>query len=590
MQPEKAQARSKYVFITASAVLALAVLCGRHTFATALDSNTAHQQYPHVAAVHQQRQQGHVVNMQSDAKQQNTKSTYQPSQFEEDDDEVEFQSYIPSSERRTLAEELRAARQAERARAARKLKQEKASSQAEKKSMKAEEDQSHIPDSIQNKPTTKAASKGIRKGISAVRSAGRQVKSTMHHYLDHDDEYEYVDEDGEVISDADGWQEIAPAAATRLRRRRKVNNSKSFIARVMAIVPHIFKSAYAIALWMSRNVVWTPMTYIGGAVSWSAHTSWQTTTWAGERALVGPARTVTAPFVYLIEGLLFIFVWIPARAIKVVVRELYPVYVFLGAALAVGTAMGIAAAVVLYVGSFVFGDRSKLESSLYERGERLPREMEQYVADSYRTAEKRSNGRKTKRNGSIIEEAIRESLQREERLRANGHIASPGEEEDEGLANERDTFGFERAWKQGEQVEDSDEDDDYFGTTVGSNTFKGKDKSPPAQQNGRRASYPIPSIVTSNGNSAPSNSAYAKSIPVGATGHGGWGQRSDSNSSTPIASPVYTRSNVASPYAYTSSRASPVITPSPTSRVGPDAIRSHHSRQRRNVPAASPVA
>lgn len=580
MQPDKARARSKYVFITASILLFIAVLCGRHTFATALDSNAAHQQYSHIAAVRQHRQQGHVMNMQS-----NMKNAYRPSELEEDDDEVEFQTYIPSSERRTLAEELRAARQAERARAARNLKQEKVSSHAEERIAKA-----HAPNHVQSKTTTKAASKGIRKGISAVKSAGRQVKSTMHHYLDHDGEYEYIDEDGEVISATDAWQEIAPAAATRVRRRRKVNDSKSFIARVMAIIPHLFKSAYAIALWMSRNVVWTPMTYIGGAVSWSAHTSWQTTAWAGERAFVGPARTVTAPFVYLIEGLLFIFVWIPARVIKVIVRELYPVYVFLGAALAVGTAMGIAAALVLYVGSFVFGDRSKLENSLYERGERLPREMEQYIADSYRTAEKRGNGRKTRRSGSIIEEAIRESLQREERQRANGNSTSPGDEDDEGLANERDMFGFERAWKQGEQVEDSDEDDDYFGTTVGSNTFKGRDNSSSTQQNGRRASYPISSIVTSFGNPAPSNSAYAKSIPLGATGHGGWGQRSDSNSSTPIASPVYTRSNVASPYTYTSSRASPVITPTPTSRVGPDAIRSHHSRQRRNVQAASPVA
>lgn len=577
MQPEKARAKSKYVLTIVSILLIIAVSCRHHIFATALDSNVGHQQYPHAAAVHQQRQQGHVVNMQSNAQKQHAKI-----EEDDDDDEVEFQTYIPSSERRTLAEELRAARKAERARTARKLQQEKASLPVEEKSVKAE----NVPEKVQNKTPTKAASKGIRKGISAVRNAGRQVRSTMHHYLDHDDEdeYEYIDENGEVISDTDGWHEVAPAAATRIRRRRKVNNSKSVLASIMAIIPHVFKSAYAIALWMSRNVVWTPMTYVAGAVSWSAHTSWQTTTWAGERAFVGPARTVTAPFVYLIEGLLFIFVWIPARVIKVVVRELYPVYVFLGAALAVGTAMGIAAAVILYVGSFVFGDQSKLESSLYERGERLPREMEQYVADSYRTAEKRGNGRKTKRQGSIIEEAIRESLQREERQRANGNGIYP--EEDEELANERVLFGFERAWKQGEQVEDSDEDDDYFGTTVGSSTFKGKDKSPPAQQNGRRrASYPIPSIVTSAG-----NSAYTKSIPVGATGHGGWGQRSDSNSSTPIASPVYTRSNVASPFAYASSRTSPVITPSPASRVGPDAIRSHHSRQRRNVQAASPVA
>lgn len=576
MRPEKA-------FILSRSVLTTLLVVHLLIFVSALDNNLANQQHSHNVAIHRQHQkQGHVTNMQVPQDEE-----------EEEDEEVEFQKYIPSSERRTLAEELRAARQAERARAAKikKVQEEQITSPYEGKHVNVDQERTETPKKAQSK-TIGNTSKGIRKGISAVRSAGRQVRSSMHHYFDHDDEdeYEYIDEDGEVISDSDGWQESAPAAATRVRRRRKVHPSKSFIAQAMAVIPHIFKSSFAIALWMSRNVVWTPMTYVAGAVNWSAQTSWQTTTWAGERAFVGPARTISAPFVYLIEGLLFIFIWIPARVIKVVVRELYPVYVFLGAALAIGTAMGIAAAVILYVGSFIFGDQSKLESSLYERGDRLPRDMEQYVAKNYRTGEKRGSGKRKKRTGSIIEDAIRESLQREERQRAANRDAPHEDEVEEDFANEHDQFGFERAWKPKEPVDDSDEDDDYFGTNIGTSTFKGNARSPAAQQSNKKASYPIPSIITSSNNSIPSNSAYAKSVPVGATGQGGWGQRSDSNSSTPISSPAYTRSNMASPFAYTSSRTSPGVTSSPSSRVGPDSIRSHHSRQRRNVQATSPVA
>lgn len=72
-----------------------------------------------------------------------------------------------------------------------------------------------------------------------------------------------------------------------------------------------------------------------------------------------PVTTAFAPLTYLISGLVFIFISTPLNLIDAVVREFYPVYIFLGAATVVGLAMGLGAAAVLYITAFVFVDRVK---------------------------------------------------------------------------------------------------------------------------------------------------------------------------------------------------------------------------------------
>ncbi|SPC64708.1 uncharacterized protein UHOD_07062 [Ustilago sp. UG-2017b] len=70
-----------------------------------------------------------------------------------------------------------------------------------------------------------------------------------------------------------------------------------------------------------------------------------------------PVVTLLAPLTYLVSGILYVFIQTPARLIGAVLTELYPVYIFLGAATAVGLAMGLVAAAVLYITAIVFVDR-----------------------------------------------------------------------------------------------------------------------------------------------------------------------------------------------------------------------------------------
>ncbi|KAJ1023384.1 hypothetical protein NDA18_004908 [Ustilago nuda] len=70
-----------------------------------------------------------------------------------------------------------------------------------------------------------------------------------------------------------------------------------------------------------------------------------------------PVVTLLAPLTYLVSGIVYVFIQTPARLIGAVLAELYPVYIFLGAATAVGLAMGLVAAAVLYLTAIVFVDR-----------------------------------------------------------------------------------------------------------------------------------------------------------------------------------------------------------------------------------------
>ncbi|PWN18594.1 hypothetical protein BCV69DRAFT_301074 [Microstroma glucosiphilum] len=82
------------------------------------------------------------------------------------------------------------------------------------------------------------------------------------------------------------------------------------------------------------------------------------------RQVLRPLRVVGAPVVYLFLGVKWTFWDWPSYYVFRTMREVYPLYVFLGAALALGTAIGLSSSVVLYLGSFLFNTRSPLESHL----------------------------------------------------------------------------------------------------------------------------------------------------------------------------------------------------------------------------------
>jgi hypothetical protein len=87
-----------------------------------------------------------------------------------------------------------------------------------------------------------------------------------------------------------------------------------------------------------------------------------------------------------------------------------------------GTALGLLAAIALFIGSFIFGDDSTTEAMISKRGEELPREWERKLMDSA-TSYKRSgheakstNARQRKGKG-VIERAMEDSLRRDEHVR-----------------------------------------------------------------------------------------------------------------------------------------------------------------------------
>jgi hypothetical protein len=195
--------------------------------------------------------------------------------------------------------------------------------------------------------------------------------------------------------------------------------------------------------------------------------------------------------------------------------------------------MGIASAIILYIGSFFLSDSSKLEGRVSQRVEAFPEDLQKRFKVKSSAAKKWA-----KTGGSVIERAIQESLEKQSR-------------------------GVQ------EVAEESEEDEDYFGSNETSASFKGKERSV----------SDLSPIVTS-ARRTPTH--FGPPLPVGATG---WNHsRSDSSASSPATSPATHRSflpNGASPsYAPASSK----LTASPI--VSPDVFRSRSSRQRRNVSAS----
>jgi hypothetical protein len=189
------------------------------------------------------------------------------------------------------------------------------------------------------KSAAKRSGKAVKK---AVRSASKSAGVRIHQNDDTDDDDEYDDEvyddDEDEYEGAEDYEDYTARrtarrrASARLRRKRRLQAQTSTRSRPVALVisvwfltVQIFWATIGAIRWTGRSIMWTPMTYVGAAVQWSAHTSWRTTRWTGQHAFIGPVRTVSAPLIYLVDGLLFIFVWLPARALRVIVHELYPV-------------------------------------------------------------------------------------------------------------------------------------------------------------------------------------------------------------------------------------------------------------------------
>ena len=235
-------------------------------------------------------------------------------------------------------------------------------------------------------------------------------------------------------------------------------------------------------------------------------------------------------------------------------RALTRYSIYLGAALAVGTAMGVASAIILYIGSFFLSDTSTVEGSLARRTDRYPEDLQKQYSQR-RKSSSASKKRGSQGGGeSVIERAIQESLEREQKGKGR-----------------RGSGGFNRL----PVPEESDEEDDYFGQSL-SSSLKGK---------GRGNSNDITPTQSLRRN--PAHFGPPEPLTLGSTNlnNNKHPSRSESSSgSSPAISPATARPNLppsASPssFAYTSARGKPVLSP----LISPDVVRSGSSRQRRGI-------
>jgi hypothetical protein len=212
--------------------------------------------------------------------------------------------------------------------------------------------------------------------------------------------------------------------------------------------------------------------------------------------------------------------------------------------------MGIASALILYIGSFFFSDSSSLEQKISRQADMVPEELQRRL----RQKSKNDSVRKWSKGGSIIDRAIKESLQRE--------VKGKGSSKRSGQSYQRSPAAVDS---------DEDDDEDYFGNDA-SMSNRGRVKS-----SGNN--------VTPTGTARRTPVHYGPPLPVGATSQGGWNSsRSDSNSSTPATSPTAMRSNLSntSQSAYSSARNSAAQTPLDS----PELHQTSSNRQRRTTKAS----
>lgn len=140
--------------------------------------------------------------------------------------------------------------------------------------------------------------------------------------------------------------------------------------------------------------------------------SWSSLRWA-TRETLRPVSVISAPLIYLFLGIKWTFWDFPTYYLFYVLREVYPLYVFCGAALALGTAIGLASAVVLYVGSMVFSTKSPLETHFSQWGEKeagrvraIASPIEEPLSSSVRRGRKKGSSKRRRNEQSVLEKSM----------------------------------------------------------------------------------------------------------------------------------------------------------------------------------------
>lgn len=242
--------------------------------------------------------------------------------------------------------------------------------------------------------------------------------------------------------------------------------------------------------------------------------SYRTCKWMLMHAL-RPVRIGLAPVVYLLQGAAQVFILAPARGIQRIARELYPLYVFTGAALAVGTTLGAAAGITMLVGSWIFSSGSISSTSSSSAATRTSNQRKKVDGPSSQRKEQRAALRRERLG------VLDGSLKGLERIHLPGPDDSPPPSES-----------------------DADEDTPLRETDnsmLGQMTSKIKRASGDVLSSGGwdtgAGGVSSPSASTAQQQHAHLSSAHLPAHhPVGATGRRGWGGRgslaSPSSSST----------------------------------------------------------
>lgn len=228
--------------------------------------------------------------------------------------------------------------------------------------------------------------------------------------------------------------------------------------------------------------------------------------------------------------------------------------------------MGIVAALVLYIGSFVLGDSSRMEADLQRRAhDALPDALDEGTIEARRRRQRRRKSAAFKwgKGGeSVIERAMREREEQAQKRQSQFRQLNGQMRDVTSTGLGEDGHRYKEKFKQQEQQSDEEDDEeDYFGGGVGGRSSAVQQ----AQQPSRGAPFaPSASAVSASSFGNPNWQAPASRIlPQGATAQGGW-----SGSSSPATSPSLARISLPNTGSLASARsplsslgASPIVSP-----------------------------
>ncbi|KDN36493.1 hypothetical protein K437DRAFT_271125 [Tilletiaria anomala UBC 951] len=234
-------------------------------------------------------------------------------------------------------------------------------------------DQQHVPDQIADTAKVAASkNKGSTKAATPRRAAqerpsnkGRSPKqqSRRETYNDKGDEYNNEDYSADHDDNLPRRQ-----SRSRTRTRSDSDSERSALINLFSGTAWlvILLGSYALVSLRSTSSVLLsilfPVFSLVGRVTTSAASSVYAFTKSCVLHSLKPVRLLLlAPVAYLLLGLYYIMLELPLAAFIVVGKELYPLYLFLGAAVTIGITLGTGAGVVLLLGSFVFNDSSAVE-------------------------------------------------------------------------------------------------------------------------------------------------------------------------------------------------------------------------------------